>query len=435
MIYLRIEKKYINSMVTFMFGAGASIPFFNPRLDTNYLTSKIMDFGEWQRLFNRYTKLIESNRIVTNANDVYRLMCIITKVRKNANFEEIAEILDKICSWGFDRLPQNTFLGSIVAVLGNGSWPVPNVVDLGWSIVPVLLRQVIAESICELQNNHKISTYDELISLQTKFLIDASAEHDKSSIMSLNYDECVVNSAIPAGFDTCFCKDASMNGAVLDVHRFMSSKKTIYFPHGHTRFVYADNSNVLYFPDANKANDERWRRIESHMKGGQLQMLPGKFAYNFNTFLTTGQTKDDAMNNVPYCYFYHRFSIDVFASDIVFLIGYSFGDEHFNRTLPAFLQIDSKRRVVIVDYYPEAVTRRDEFQDPNNALTKIYSAFKRDWDFYTALDGKLEPTNQAEIDKINSLGYGYIFNQVLFYKKGYENFLNEYLAVLEYMNY
>ena len=96
MIYLRIEKKYINSMVTFMFGAGASIPFFNPRLDTNYLTSKIMDFGEWQRLFNRYTKLIESNRIVTNANDVYRLMCIITKVRKNANFEEIAEILDKI---------------------------------------------------------------------------------------------------------------------------------------------------------------------------------------------------------------------------------------------------------------------------------------------------------------------------------------------------
>ena len=35
-----------------------------------------------------------------------------------------------------------------------------------------------------------------------------------------------------------------------------------------------------------------------------------------------------------------------------------------------------------------------------------------------------------EVNKINDIGYGEIFDQIVFYKKGYEEFLNEYNNVI-----
>lgn len=418
-------------MITLIYGAGASIPFFSPRLSTKYLTDKVLDINEWHRVFNKYSGLIDSNRVVAKVEDVCMLVKQITNVRSDANFEEIAEILDKVCSWGFDPLPRNNYLNSVVAVLGNR--PVSNVIGCGWEIVPFMFRQIIAEAICDLHNNHRKTNYCELITLQKVFFEDVCNGHEKASIMSLNYDECVIESAVPAGFDTCFTENAIPDASSLDVKRFMTSNRVVYFPHGHTRFVYADNSDVLYFKDANTADEERWKRIESHMMGKQLPVLRGKFAYNFNTFLTTGQTKDDAMNNAPYCYYYHRFSHDVFDSDIVILIGYSFGDEHFNRALQAFLQIEESRRVVIVDFYEDSVTLKSEYQDESNIITKIYNNFRRDWIFNQSSVFKISPANQHEIDKINHDGYGFIFERVLFYKKGYEEFLKEYSKVLNFL--
>lgn len=38
-------------MKTFIFGAGASRDFFNPVLDTTYLTNKVCDQQEWGEIF------------------------------------------------------------------------------------------------------------------------------------------------------------------------------------------------------------------------------------------------------------------------------------------------------------------------------------------------------------------------------------------------
>lgn len=413
-------------MVTLVFGAGGSIPFFSPTLSTDYLTNKVLDPDEWQRVYKHYVSLIDSNIVIPELEDIYDLIKQITEVRKNANFEEIAEILDKVCSWRFDHLPENTFLASIVAVLANDSLKqVSRISGCGWKIVPFLFRQIIAEAICDLQNNHKKDNYDQLIERQTQFFNDMCNRFQNMSIMSLNYDDCVINSAIPAGFDTCFNCGCSS----LDVHNFLTSNKVVYFPHGHTRFVYVDTLGVLYFTDSKRANSKRWNSFNnSTMTDQQISILQGTFAYNFNNFITTGQTKDDALNNAPFCYYYQRFSQDVFASETIILIGYGFGDDHFNRTLHAFLQLGSKRRVVIVDYNEDHITRIHEHRENTNTITKIFDCFNCNWTF---TDPDLLPENQEEINKINDIGYGFLFDQVLYYRKGYEKFLSEYDTVLK----
>lgn len=108
-------------MVTLVFGAGGSIPFFSPTLSTDYLTNKVLDPNEWQRVYKHYVSLTDPTIVIPELKDICDLIKQITEVRKNANFEEIAEILDKVCSWRFDNLPENTFLASIVAVLANDS--------------------------------------------------------------------------------------------------------------------------------------------------------------------------------------------------------------------------------------------------------------------------------------------------------------------------
>lgn len=108
-------------------------------------------------------------------------------------------------------------------------------------------------------------------------------------------------------------------------------------------------------------------------------MLPGKFAYNYNTFLSTGQTKDDGLNHLPYAIYYQRLAIDLFKSDTVYIIGYSFGDEHINRLLRSFLQLNFQNKIIIVDYYPDTITMMDEYMNPNSIITKINQNFGTEW--------------------------------------------------------
>lgn len=52
-------------MQTIIFGAGASVPYFNPRLSTSYLTSKVSDFNEWDRVMKKYRQYEQYNVLAT----------------------------------------------------------------------------------------------------------------------------------------------------------------------------------------------------------------------------------------------------------------------------------------------------------------------------------------------------------------------------------
>ena len=49
-----LKKKKKIEMQTIIFGAWASVPYFDPRLSTSYLTSKVSDINEWDRVIKKY---------------------------------------------------------------------------------------------------------------------------------------------------------------------------------------------------------------------------------------------------------------------------------------------------------------------------------------------------------------------------------------------
>ena len=151
----------------------------------------------------------------------------------------------------------------------------------------------------------------------------------------------------------------------------------------------------------------------------------------FNTFITTGQTKDDSFNHLPYAIYYQRMACDIAKSDTVYIIGYSFGDDHFNRLMKSFLRIKDTNKVVIIDYYPSTIGMVDEYKDQNNIISKICQVFGTEWSvIYDSVKQATLPFNELEVNKLNKTGFGEIFKNVYFYKNGYNDFLNEFTEII-----
>ncbi len=418
-------------MKTFIFGAGASIPFFEPVLNTAYLTTKVCDKSEWDRVIAKYKFYQGENQMILDSSTIMLVIESICKLQPTANFEQIAEVIDKISSYGFDKMPMNNMMNLLISVMNTGFRP-NNPIPFGveWCDIPFLLREIIAESILDLQNQYKISDFQQLIDLQHKFIEAVCNIDDEISVMSLNYDDCVYDSLIGLGFEKGFSKIDQRYLRQISIDKFMHSKKVAYFPHGHLKFQFTDNDNVTFWSDSNQANEERWNGIKGIAVGSTLSVLPGKFAYNYNTFLSTGQTKDDGLNHLPYAIYYQRLAIDLFKSDTVYIIGYSFGDEHINRLLRSFLQLNFQNKIIIVDYYPDTITMMDEYMNPNSIITKINQNFGTEWQIMINQNSDKQPVNTNEIEQLNTRGYGNLFLQVLFYKKGYKEFLNEFNDII-----
>lgn len=120
-------------------------------------------------------------------------------------------------------------------------------------------------------------------------------------------------------------------------------------------------------------------------------------------------------------------AIDLFKSDKLFIIGYSFGDEHINRFLKSYLKSGQNKKVIIVDYYDKPVTMVDEYQDTENIILKINNVFGPEWRVYVNTAGQKVAWNEKEIVNLNNSGFGQIFDQVYFYKKGYTQFLKDWI--------
>jgi len=403
-------------MKTIFFAAGASIPFFDPKLSTQSITDAVCNQQNWGNIINQLIQEKSGMSIYNPINDITSLKGL------KLNFEQIAEVIDKMASLNIHPNPNaNNPLGFVARTL---NWQVP--CD-GWIYVPFLYREIIARFILDLEDNHKRNNYNELIEKQRNFINNIKTESgDDCSIISLNYDNCVKNSLDGLGIEHYF---NGQNGE-LDINNFMNSSNVVYYPHGHICFKFTDNRNVSYYYDPRIAKEKRWNGIVNSLNtNATLPFVDGQFALNFNTFITTGKTKDEALNNMPYAAYYQRTAIDFFKSDTIYIIGYSFGDEHFNRLLKTCGALTNKK-VVIVDYYPDNITMANEYMNDDNIIRKIYDVFKLEWIVKPNMNEDLISANQTEIDNINNRGWGEIFRNIIFYKKGYEEFLKDYPGII-----
>ena len=413
-------------MTTILYGAGASLGFFQTDPSTTYLTSRVRDINVWQYALSRY-----HNKGLPSAQDIVALIDAICHYVPQYNFEQICEVLDKFCSYNFDNVPQHTYLANVVFALGGKIIPGHS----AWGDVPFVYRQIIADTLVELYNRQPRPDYTQRIGRQTDFMSYICGQEEDVNVVSFNYDDIVSSSATQVGFNNGFVisnDPRHHNLKVIDVQQFLNAKRCVYFPHGHIRFRLISSGDVLFYDNINDANSDRWNKDDTSIVGLTLTGQYTQFASNYNTFLTTGQTKDNSFNIVPYSYYYQRLAADVLNSNRMIIIGYSFGDEHVNRLLQSFINRDDANKAYIVDFYDvvkSPITLVNEMSDQHNMLMKINQTFKAPWivNYNPSTHAKTPINPQAVADlNNNSIGYGEIFPNIIYYRKGYHDFLMDY---------
>ena len=343
------------------------------------------------------------------------------------NFEQLAEIVDKISSLGYDAIPCNNVFNRIAAYL-NIQYPHRSQSQY----IPFIFREIIANAILYSEENERVDDYDYLQKLQQDFLRNISDYNEKASVVSLNYDDCIPTSIDQLGcFEYCFDYNHGVYQNMLDIKNFFAKTKVVYFPHGHLRFIFNDKENVSYEANIQMAEKQRWSGIHNH---GTQVVTTTPFCYDFNTFITTGMTKDNALNNMPYAIYYQKLASDFLSSELVILVGYSFNDPHFNRLLKSFLHKNETNKVLIITKYQDPITLTDEYKDETNLIAKINFVFGSEWGVLVTSTGEILPTNKDAVKKINEEGFSEIFKNVFLYKNGYEEFLKEQDRILDEIN-
>ena len=346
-------------MITILFGAGASFPFYKNHLSTQYLTQQVMLEDNWRKMLDIYNQYNVDGYDIPEIDSVLSLLK--SPVCSCLNFEQLAEIVDKILSLGYDAIPCNNVFNRIAAYL---KMHYPHCSQSQY--IPFMFREIIANAILYSERSERVDDYDYLQKLQQDFLRKISDNDEKISVVSLNYDDCIPTSIDQLEcFEYCFDNNQDSYKNMLDIKKFFSEDKVIYFPHGHLRFIFNDKENVSYEANIQIAEDKRWKGIHNQ---GTLVITKTPFCYDFNTFITTGMTKDNALNNMPYAIYYQRLASDFLSSELLILVGYSFNDPHFNRLLKSFLHKNETNKVLIVTKYSEQITLTDEYKDENNLL-------------------------------------------------------------------
>lgn len=398
-------------------GAGASIPFYNPRLSTAHLTTVISDQNKWNNIVGRYTQIMGANTNMVNTQTVLQVLGNITQAHPTYNFEQIIEIYDKISSFNFDPLPNSKILHDILRLYGATA---PNIANHVWDCVPFLFRQIITEEVADLQANHKVATYNNLTQLQSDF-VSSISKGQSINIFTLNYDEIIFDAIQNLNYVTGFDNQGRFN-----VNTFLLANKTISFPHGHSRFSF-DDDGILFHADSQTANTYRLNHIGAHDRTQTRYLTNSSYAYSFNTFISTGQQKEPTFDVNPYSTYYQKFASDCLKADKIYVVGYSFSDPHFNRMLLNFLKISPTNKIVIVDYLPNQISIVAEFMNQDSLLHKIFNQLgvtsipmHRNAQDYFYL--------QQEQD-LNNNGFSEIYPQIILYKNGYDTFLNQFNAI------
>ena len=81
-------------MKIILFGAGASIPFFERTLTTKYITDEVCSLNRWERTMGKFWRVTKRHSL--SAKKIVQLIKNIRKSIPDCNFEDIAEVLDKM---------------------------------------------------------------------------------------------------------------------------------------------------------------------------------------------------------------------------------------------------------------------------------------------------------------------------------------------------
>jgi hypothetical protein len=399
------------------FGAGASIPFYDPALNTAALTKVLCDPLRWADIVSRHAFIMDDANVI-DAADVVAAIDLFLSRRPAANFEEVIEFLDKTASFGLplSTSPGGKLLHDILGVL-KAQQLFPLTI---WMDVPFLARQLIAEYVVSLKRH---PDYASLQAEQKKFL-EALQKDGPVSLVSLNYDESLIEAAAVLGFEHGF------EDMVFEPARFFSARDAIAFPHGHVRFIRTDEG-MRYRDDGATATVDRLAHLAAMTRSRTCSMLDSRYVFTFDTFLVTAQTKDAALNENPFAAYYQRFASDLLSADELMVIGYSFGDEHFNRFILNFLGRGAGRRLIAVEYRPDPIDPMEEYLGRMPLFTLLTKAGITGLPLSQKGPDDFRYAHQGLVDRINKVGYGVLYPRLVYDKRGYAAFLRDFRSVVD----
>lgn len=398
-------------------GAGASIEFVkHPRLTSELIMQKLIDVNPWNNLLNRY--LIDTQSEL----NVEYILDLINKIKKaNDNFEDLIEIIDKVCTLlNPHKFSDALLIRSVNYITKQSLEDSSDRFEL--LNVPLYIRELIAEIVREYNDAlGKEPSSQKLLDLQRGFIKCLMKKFNKVSVHSLNYDDCILKSLKSLGFCTGFDDSGDFQKS-----EYQSANRVFSYLHGTPHFVpkfkyFSGNSAIVkYHDDCEVASKERWRLSRTH---------PGLYTDgivhpDYNHFITTGRTKDIHLYNQPYASYYTRLAEDLDSADIIFIIGYSFGDEHINQLLSSIRWDNNPKSIIIVDYdnYEEEKITENIYKKLYNIIIKLEKQY---------FESYKEPINSCIIEQLARDNWAKIgHHELYYYNRGYESFLKEDLKKL-----
>lgn len=417
-----------------IFGAGASIPFFNRPLTTAALTAAVQDEARWKSLLRRYTTVMQNADCKLACTVTWDpIWCLIQRANNvidRPDFEQIIELIDKYSSYSIGNSPLAKSGIGLMSKYRHDLFEFlkacqPAHKKQYWQMVPFLFRQLIAETIGEWDRRFRSEHCCALIIKQMEFL-SGQTEHGCLSVYSFNYDDVLPRTKIEGDvpLETGFVRDR------FDSVRFLNAPSILASLHGHASWAF-DGDGIRQFRSISDANRYRLTHLFNSGTEETLEYIDATGSYDFNTFMTAGLDKEPSFSRNPYCSYYQRMASDLMCAETVIIVGFSFRDPHIDRLLLNFLDLAPKKnKVLVVDLWECDIDPLDEFTNPVGFLRRVLLKhgvqgipLANTTDIRYKWEDRLTNTNRN--------GFGFLCPQIWIYKKGYGEFLSEWQTVLK----
>lgn len=357
-------KNKSNSRITVFLGAGAVTEIGGPKTET--LSSAVKQREQWDEKANDQSTIPAIKHIADALDKYYDTKKSKYSDTERTNFEDIFHAIESLVSLQGGQQPETgkpfkPAIGAFVEILKAHKY---NSLVLSQALNDII--DEVAKHIVKYMEGFRPNEKHQWFSDFWRKV----AKKGPLDIAALNYDDCIERSLIPGSWEDGFEKSDSElylrfnPAAVID-----TSKTRILHLHGSVLYGYPvfDNSNQYIFSDQHEdlyrfvTNDEAKRtwfnRSQNYAQSGE-KAIAGP--------IITGQRKPDKLLAYPYSTYQSILQTAILYNPRLLIIGYSFGDVHFNRVLSRLTRHHGNdRRVVLIDYLPERCRGEYWIADPS----------------------------------------------------------------------
>jgi hypothetical protein len=358
--------------ITFILGAGASIPFIHNGgncLSTEYLTEQISNRDIWTEIYDEFKRSIPADRspeenFNVSIDDILQVIEKLKSINEfnipqtiqeasdsslsstlpdlygigKITFEHILYLLNKVCNTLHDR--KNSVDNILFDMWGNNDEQKDRLCSKkGWNYVPYLCREVLIRAIIDIW---EACPQEQAIEKNRRFFTGVLEKFGSVSIYSLNYDPLLYESLrqikvkgykeniheVDRIFETGFSERNKFNST-----EFYLNDNVAAFFHGHVGFVPGIGKDFMYFEDTYRSSQEK--RLKKVARGEANYYIRGPKGVHYNVHVTSGLEKHESLYDNPYACYILRFSEDIVESEYIVFIGSSLGDPHITRVVTA----------------------------------------------------------------------------------------------------